>query len=129
VTTRPSAPVDDRSSSKPFHTWIHRAPRDLPAPRVVGDLLHQARRLARGAFWRGAMPEPPDWAAEAIEFDRIVSLTARRRPLRHAKGPVAVFGAGQLDYRLCPVRALFKPESSEAIAPPLRHEPIRIGLL
>ncbi|WP_420878156.1 hypothetical protein [Sorangium cellulosum] len=111
----------------------HRAPRDALAACVIRDLLHQAPRLARGtargAFHGRSVPEPPDRAAEAVDFDRIVGAAGCRGPLHHPPGvPVraAVLGARQRDRRLRLIGPDLEPQATEAVVPPLGHEPVRI---
>jgi hypothetical protein len=64
----------------------HQALRDVLAQRVIGDLLHQARWLARGARRGKAMTPPPDQASSAIDFNRVVGAAGRSAPLHHAPG-------------------------------------------
>ena len=70
----------------------------------------------------GAVPPPPDRAAEAIVLDRIVGAAGDGAPLRDAVGVLAgaaVLGAGERDRRRRAVRARLEAEAPEAVVRPL----------
>src|SRR5262245_51995396 len=83
--------------------WTTSAPPcDMLAARVEGDLLHQPRCIPDV----GAVPEPPDGAAQAVVFHLIVRSARCGAALRDAPGVVrAALRVGERDGCLRAIRS------------------------